>query len=204
MPYAVTLHWQLVQTEQVFRIPVSQLRERTEFTLLNIRILHTHRHLHIGVPFPLTHNEVALQLTNNAHAHLVAFRPQMHVQRIFQGWSATHSRTSVTRESYARIRKIILLPSSQRPARTQIESRAFVEDLRTLQQPDIVRKSLTFDRHAFAMFHIVDDPRQIRGSCIVVDEIVLHTLEGIAVTHHFACGYVFVEDLPYDLPQPRT
>lgn len=156
------------------------------------------------VPFPLTHNEVALQLTNNAHAHLVAFRPQMHVQRIFQGWSVTHSRTSVTRESYARIRKIILLPSSQRPARTQIESRAFVEDLRTLQQPDIVRKSLTFDRHAFAMFHIVDDPRQIRGSCIVVDEIVLHTLEGIAVTHHFACGYVFVEDLPYDLPQPRT
>ena len=49
------------------------------------------------------------------------------------------------------------------------------------------------------MFQIVDDPRQIRGSCIVVDEIVLHTLEGIAVTHHFACGYVFVEDLPYDI-----
>ena len=123
----------------------------------------------------------------------------MHVQRIFQGWSVTHSRISVTCESYARICKIILLPSSQRPARTQIESRAFVEDLRTLQQPDIVRESLTFDRHAFAMFQIVDDPRQIRGSGIVVDEIVLHTLEGIAVTHHFACGYVFVEDLPYDI-----
>ena len=35
MPYAVALHWQRVQTKQVFRIPVSQLRERTEFTLLN-------------------------------------------------------------------------------------------------------------------------------------------------------------------------
>ena len=49
------------------------------------------------------------------------------------------------------------------------------------------------------MFQIFDDSRQIRGSGIVVDEIVLHTLESIAVTHHFASCYVFAENLPYDI-----
>ena len=79
MSYAVALHWQRVQTKQVFRIPVRQFAERAIFAFLDLRILNAHRHLDIGVLVALSDNEVTFKFADGADADVIAFRPQMRI-----------------------------------------------------------------------------------------------------------------------------
>lgn len=49
------------------------------------------------------------------------------------------------------------------------------------------------------MFQIRDNAGKIRGRCEIIDEIVLHTGESIAIAYFFVGGDVLVEDLPDDV-----
>ena len=83
MSHAVTLQRERIKGEQVAWVRIANHGKWFVFALLNVRIENTHRYLYVCVSACFTNDEIALKLTDTAHADFVAFCFEMQVESIF-------------------------------------------------------------------------------------------------------------------------
>ena len=84
MPHAVAALQERIKDKEKAEVGITGARERPVFPLPHAPLGNTERDLHIGMVVCLARDEVTLQLTDLAHAHLVATRLEVGVEHILE------------------------------------------------------------------------------------------------------------------------
>ena len=99
--------------------------ERAVLAVLGLPVAHDgHRHLHVGVPrLGRAHDEVALELADAPHAHLVAQAPRVAVDDVLEHGPVVDAVVGAEREVEAQVGEVVLLLALERLARLHVEAR---------------------------------------------------------------------------------
>ncbi len=181
------------------RPAVPYLLERAVLAVLSRPIVHDgHRHLHVGVLHPRrTHDEVALELADAPHAHLVAQAPGVVIDDVLEHGPVVDAVVGVEREVEAQVGEVVLLLALERLARLHVEARASADDLGVLENLEVAVERLALDAHALPP-EVGEDVRERGRRAEVVDDVVAHLVEDRDVLHLHAPADVLLEDLPND------
>ena len=132
---------------------VADLLKRVVFAVLGRAVVHdSHRHLHVGIlHLGRAHDEVALELPDAPHAHLVAQAPRVAVDDVLENRPVIDAVVGVEREVEAQISEVVLLLALERLARLHVEARTLVDDLGILKDLQIAVERLALDAHALPL-----------------------------------------------------
>ena len=140
---------------------VPYLLERAVLAVLGLPVAHDgHRHLHVGVPhLRRPHDEVALELADAPHAHLVAQAPRVAIDDVLQHRPVDDTVVRVEREVEAQVSKVVLLLTLKRLARLHVKARASADDLGVLEHLEVAVERLALDAAALP-FEVGLDARE--------------------------------------------
>ena len=141
---------------------VPYLFERAVLAVLGRAVVHDgHRHLHVGVLHPgRPRDEVALELADTPHAHLVAQAPGVVVYDVLEHGPVVDAVVGVEGEVEAQVGEVVLLLALERPARLHVEARAPADDLGVLEYLEIAVERLALNAHALTL-EIREDVREL-------------------------------------------
>ena len=178
---------------------VPYLLERAVLAVLSRPIVHDgHRHLHVGVlHLGRAHDEVALELADAPHAHLVAQAPRVAVDDILEHRPVVDAVVRVEREVEAQVGEVVLLLALKRLARLHVEARALADNLCVLEYLEVAVERLPLDAHALAL-EVREDVRKRGRRTEVVDDVIAHPVKDRDVLHLRAPADVLLENLPDD------
>ena len=194
---AVPLLDGVASRQQVLGVVVSDLCEGAVFALLGGPIGHDgHRDLDVRVAhLGASQDEVAFQFADAPDADAVSPCAGVGVDDVLEHGPVVDPVVGVEGEVEAQVCQVVLLLTSQRFSRLQVEAGALADDFRVLEDPEVARERLALDPYALLALEVRSDVRKRRGGAEVVDDIVAHLVEHGDVLHLHAPADVLFEDL---------
>ena len=132
---------------------VPYLLERAALAILGLPFAHDgHRHLNVGVAhFLVLHDEVALELADAPHTHLVAQALCVAINDVLQHRPVVDAVVRVERKVEAQVGEVVLLLALERLARLHVEARALADDLGILEYLEVAVERLALDADALPL-----------------------------------------------------
>ena len=144
MDDAIALLDGIASRQQVLGVVVPDLLERTVFALLRCPVGHDgHGDLdvcvsHLRVP----QDEIALQLSDAPDADLATLRASVAINDVLEDGPVVDAVVGVEGEVEAQVRQVVLLLTSQRFSRLQVEAGALADDLRVLEDLELIEPAI--------------------------------------------------------------
>lgn len=152
--------------------------ERTVLALLGRTVVHDgHRHLHVGVlHLGRAHDEIALQLADTPHTHLVAQAPRVVVDDVLKHGTVVDAVVRVEREVEAQVSEVVLLLATERLARFHVEALAASHDLCVLENLEVSPQRLALDMDSL-LCKVVENVSQACRCPEIVCDVLSDRLE---------------------------